>query len=222
MGIFGKKKPTPQAEEQSVNSAVKGKKKQGCELSDIAKKYGIRISAPNGYFPEDVDRVLSDLIQDINRLSHENKILGKRASDAVEEKNKINSEYIKLKTQMAVMRVPDTTQAQNENMLNRFREIPHSPNFDLFNNEEEDNPALDVSTDESLQQDDNIGEDNNSISFEPTANINPVFEEQISDDSFDDIISVKKEESHNTDTQSEDVSADSRPATFDFSDIEDI
>lgn len=93
------------------------------EKSDVAKKYGLRISNPHGYFPEDVDKLILKLESQIETLEKETHQLEERLTIALDEKRMIDSEYKKMKMQMSLMEVPDTTTEEDFSMFGRLQNI---------------------------------------------------------------------------------------------------
>ena len=82
----------------------KQKKNSGVEISEIGKKYNIRISTPNGYFPEDVDKILIDFEKQLNNLSAENKKMEQQLSKLDEDYKRIQTEFRKQSFEMKWVR----------------------------------------------------------------------------------------------------------------------
>ena len=76
MGLFSKKnkeKPTkPEKQAKVKKTSRSNNSNTSSDISEIARKYNIRVSAPHGYYPEDVDKVIADLDNQLTLLSKEN------------------------------------------------------------------------------------------------------------------------------------------------------
>jgi hypothetical protein len=77
----------------------------GVEKSEVAKKYSIRISTPNGYFPEDADKIIIDLENQIQRLDKENQKLLQQYESTSADLNAIKTEYSLLQMEMMKMNI---------------------------------------------------------------------------------------------------------------------
>ena len=144
MGLFTKKSPKDPNEQTNkttenpvaVKETKKPKKekapakrgkdfatKKVSEKSAIATQFGIRISNPYGYFPEDVDRVLEDLQSQLNTLSKENKFASEKLARIQKERDDAKTELSKLKMQVSLMEVPDTSAEEDFQMMSRLSSI---------------------------------------------------------------------------------------------------
>lgn len=144
MGLFKKKSPTESKvdevkPEQSVNAKASSTEKpkqdkvskrvkalaakKESEKSAIAKQYGIRVSNPYGYFPEDVDRVLEDLQSQLNTLSKENKFASEKLARIQKERDDAKTELSKLKMQISLMDIPDSSTEEDFQMMSRLNSI---------------------------------------------------------------------------------------------------
>lgn len=95
-------------------------------FSEIGEKYNFRVSMPQGYFPEDVDRVIIDLEQRLESMSNDNLLLRRERDDAVADKRMIDEEYKKLRWDMSVFEVPHTSTQEDISMLNELSNINSS------------------------------------------------------------------------------------------------
>ena len=101
----------------------KNNKKQGQELPEIIKKYNIRISTPNGCFPEDVDKVLEDLEKQIKNLSSENQRLEVQNTQIKNDFELVKAENQKLRFQIMNFNYEDTSELQDFNNLAKLTNI---------------------------------------------------------------------------------------------------
>lgn len=92
MGFFNKKKS-----QSSIEN----------ELSEIAKKFNIRVSSPYGYYPEDVDAILLKLTSDVSALSAENKKLSEDNDRIQKDLNRSNQMLTEARLQISLMPVQD-------------------------------------------------------------------------------------------------------------------
>lgn len=95
-------------------------------FSEIGEKYNFRVSTPQGYFPEDVDRVIIDLEQRLESMSNDNLLLRRERDDAIADKRMIDEEYKKLRWDMSVFEVPHTSTQEDISMLNELSNINSS------------------------------------------------------------------------------------------------
>lgn len=95
-------------------------------FSEIGEKYNFRVSTPQGYFPEDVDRVIIDLEHRLESLSNDNLKLRKERDEAVADKKVIDEEYKKLRWDMSVFEVPHTSAQEDIAMLNELSNVNSS------------------------------------------------------------------------------------------------
>lgn len=93
------------------------------ELPEIATKYGIRVSNPYGYYPEDVDKVITKLEAEANNLSKDNKELRDKVGTQEKEINSLRATVTELKLQMSVMQIPDVSPLESAAMLGRMETI---------------------------------------------------------------------------------------------------
>lgn len=76
------------------------------EKSQLAKDLGIRISNPYGYYPDDVDPIISNLQKQINDLSKENKMLRDEVGDLTNKNKSLSNELTSLKLQISITEIP--------------------------------------------------------------------------------------------------------------------
>lgn len=95
-------------------------------FSEIGEKYNFRVSTPQGYFPEDVDKVIVDLEHRLESLSNDNLKLRKERDEAVADKKVIDEEYKKLRWDMSVFEVPHTSAQEDIAMLNELSNVNSS------------------------------------------------------------------------------------------------
>lgn len=63
------------------------------EKSEVAIRHGLRISSPNGYYPEDVDRVLVEFEDRVSHLTRENEKLIRNLEQARDDLSKLQAEF---------------------------------------------------------------------------------------------------------------------------------
>lgn len=93
------------------------------EVSNVAEDFGIRISTPQGYFPEDVDKILIKQKDTINELTQENEELSKKLDEAVTSYKKIKEEFSKMKLEVSLMEIPDASTETQFAMLSQMDSI---------------------------------------------------------------------------------------------------
>ena len=98
-------------------------KKKKYEKSELAKKYKIRISTPNGYFPEDVDKILVKFEKENEVLAKDNTAMTKQLSELEKKYEDLKGEYASLQMTVSLMQVPATTSSQDEKMLEKITTI---------------------------------------------------------------------------------------------------
>lgn len=96
------------------------------KLSEIALRNNIRVSKPYGYYPEDVDNVISKLENLISTLETETKNLEKQLNKVTEEKRLADTELTKMKLEMSIMDIPDTSMEEDFAMMSRLSNINES------------------------------------------------------------------------------------------------
>lgn len=111
--MFKSKKETP----------AQAAKKFEAELPEVAKRNNIRVSSPYGYYPEDVDKIIIDMESQLKMLQKENNHLNGQLTDYKGRLNDVQTELTKLKMQMSLMEIPDTSAEENFAMLSRISTI---------------------------------------------------------------------------------------------------
>lgn len=104
----------------------KNKKKKnngGAELSEVGKKFNIRISTPNGYFPEDVDKILIDLEKQLNNISTENKQMEQKLSKLSDDYQRLQTEFRKQSFEIMQLNFQDTSELQDYSRLEKLANI---------------------------------------------------------------------------------------------------
>ena len=92
-------------------------------LSDIALNYNIRISNPYGYYPDDVDRIIRKQEELINTLQAETQRLDKLYSDTKEELKIAKAELQRIRFDISVLELPDTSTEEDFAMMSRLSNI---------------------------------------------------------------------------------------------------
>ena len=97
-------------------------------ISQIAKKYSIKVSKPAGYYPPDVDSTLIKLTERIEDLEKENKKLEEEVKKLIEQKDSLDKQLTEIKLEnvnkaATTIVMPSTTQDQDREMLNNFGNI---------------------------------------------------------------------------------------------------
>ncbi len=122
--MFNKDKKVKQPKSnKSVKSPQKKAEKFEQELPEIAKRLGIRVSSPYGYYPEDVDKIISNLEKDVSSLTKENKDLRDQVHNAEEKSKSLQTELTQIKMQVSLMEIPDASTEENFAMLSRISTI---------------------------------------------------------------------------------------------------
>lgn len=125
----------------------KNNPKLGVEKSDTAKKYNIRISTPNGYFPEDVDKIIIDLEQQCQRLEKENHKLTSQYESNQKDLNKLKGEYQQLQFEMMKINI-NTSDLQSYNQMESLMKINPSvgnlPEVETDYKKYEEEPLIDI------------------------------------------------------------------------------
>lgn len=111
--LFKSKKETP----------AQAAKKFESELPDVAKRNNIRVSSPYGYYPEDVNKIITDMESELKMLQKENNHLNGQLTDYKGRLNDAQTELTKLKMQMTLMEIPDASAEENFAMLSRISTI---------------------------------------------------------------------------------------------------
>ncbi len=99
--VFGKNNGPKQIKKKKPASAS--------EKSEIAKRYDIRISTPNGYYPEDVDKILKEMEDVIAQQDKEIQMLSKDRDQARKDLGKLQAEFTKFKLSITTMDIKDNS-----------------------------------------------------------------------------------------------------------------
>ena len=110
-------------EKKTKRTPQKLAKKFENELPEVAKRLGIRVSNPYGYYPEDVDKIIVRLEQDISDLTKENKQLSQELHDTKNKATLLQSELSQIKMQVSLMEIPDVSTEESFAMLSRVGTI---------------------------------------------------------------------------------------------------
>lgn len=108
---------------KNAKKSKKNNSKTGNELSQLAKDLGIRVSSPYGYYPEDVDPIISRLQKEVSDLTKENKQLADSLDDTTNKLKLVQSELSQLKMQMSLMEVPNLSAEEEFAMLGKIDSI---------------------------------------------------------------------------------------------------
>lgn len=117
------KQPAPPKEKAPKKKKDPRGAKVEQDLSEVAKSHNIRISSPYGYYPDDVDPIITQLELDISRLEKENKQLADQLHEETELRKAASSELNTIKMQMSLMEYPDVSAEESFAMLGRIDSI---------------------------------------------------------------------------------------------------
>lgn len=139
-----KSKPKENSKNNKSNSKVN-------ELSDIAKEYNIRISTPKGYYPDDVDPIITRLRKEVNELTLDNKKLRDEIGQLEVKNRDLSTELTSLKLQISITDIPvslddslsNLSQLGNINGNDYNDDIPELANS-LLNDDEEPKPPKSI------------------------------------------------------------------------------
>lgn len=101
----------------------KNKRKTGVELSEVGKRHNIRVSTPNGYFPEDVDKIILDLEKQLNNLTIENTRMESKIAQLEEDNKRMDTEFKKIRFEMMQLNFQDTSELQDYKRLEKLANI---------------------------------------------------------------------------------------------------
>ena len=126
---------------KTIKSPQKKAEKFENELPEIAKRLGIRVSSPYGYYPEDVDKIIFNLERDVSSLTNENKTLRDEIYEIKEKSKALQTELTQIKMQVSLMEIPDASTEENFAMLSRISTITGNnedmPSANLLNDDVE-------------------------------------------------------------------------------------
>lgn len=108
---------------------LKKKKQQPThELSEIAKRHNIRVSTPHGYYPDDVDKLLSNYESVVNQLQSETKRLSEQLEQSRSDCAALRAEVTKLQLDMSNLEIPDVSANESFAMLSKLENISDEVN----------------------------------------------------------------------------------------------
>lgn len=117
------KEKTPKAPKEPKQPKKNKSSKVEQDLSELAKRLGIRVSSPYGYYPEDVDPIIANLEKAVSDLEIENKKLSEQLHVTQTNLSSASSELAQIKMQMSLMEVPDLSAEEEFAMLGRIDSI---------------------------------------------------------------------------------------------------
>lgn len=115
-------KPPKEPKQPKKKKDARGAKVEQ-ELSELAKRLGIRVSSPYGYYPDDVDPIIENLETMVSRLTLENKKFSDELYESQEKCKSLSTELTKIKMQVSLMEVPDVSAEEGFAMLSRIDSI---------------------------------------------------------------------------------------------------
>lgn len=110
------------------------------KLPETLEKLNIRVSTPYGAYPEDVETVVSDLLEKVNKLETANVELSKKNTQLERDLHLVNTELAKMKIDVSLMSIPETTEEEDSKMLrelNKITKAEDDEDFDIEIVEEE-------------------------------------------------------------------------------------
>lgn len=135
------------------------------ELPEIAKRLGIRVSSPYGYYPEDVDKIIFKLEQDVSSLTKENKDLRDEIHECKEKSKALQTELTQIKMQVSLMEIPDASTEENFAMLSRISTIT---------GKDEEVPPVNLLEEDEVEQSNIIPITAPAVNTKPTTTIKPI------------------------------------------------
>ena len=108
---------------KNVNKSTASAKKFENEKPILAQKYNIRVSNPYGYYPEDVDKLITTFENTISSLEKENKKLAEERDQAQSDLSKAQSQIVRLKMDMSLMEQADTSAEEDFVNMSRIGKI---------------------------------------------------------------------------------------------------
>lgn len=113
-----------------------GKKKESKtvkeKLPETLEKLNIRVSTPYGAYPEDVETVVSDLLEKVNKLETTNAELSKKNTQLERDLHLVNTELAKMKIDVSLMSIPETTEEEDSKMLRELNKITKAEDDEDF------------------------------------------------------------------------------------------
>lgn len=101
-------------------------------LPDIIVKHGIRVSTPYGAYPEDVENVLTELDTQIKELSDNLEKVSKTNKQLERDLHLVNTELAKMKIDMSLMAIPETTEEEDSKMIRELNDITKAEDDEDF------------------------------------------------------------------------------------------
>lgn len=102
------------------------------KLPETLEKLNIRVSTPYGAYPEDVETVVSDLLEKVNKLETTNAELSKKNTQLEQDLHLVNTELAKMKIDVSLMSIPETTEEEDSKMLRELNKITKAEDDEDF------------------------------------------------------------------------------------------
>lgn len=102
------------------------------KLPETLEKLNIRVSTPYGAYPEDVETVVSDLLEKVNKLETANAELSKKNTQLERDLHLVNTELAKMKIDVSLMSIPETTEEEDSKMLRELNKITKAEDDEDF------------------------------------------------------------------------------------------
>lgn len=102
------------------------------KLPEKLEKLNIRVSTPYGAYPEDVETVVSDLLEKVNKLETTNAELSKKNTQLERDLHLVNTELAKMKIDVSLMSIPETTEEEDSKMLRELNKITKAEDDEDF------------------------------------------------------------------------------------------
>lgn len=102
------------------------------KLPETLEKLNIRVSTPYGAYPEDVETVVSDLLEKVNKLETTNAELSKKSTQLERDLHLVNTELAKMKIDVSLMSIPETTEEEDSKMLRELNQITKAEDDEDF------------------------------------------------------------------------------------------
>ena len=102
------------------------------KLPETLEKLNIRVSTPYGAYPEDVETVVSDLLEKVNKLETTNAELSKKNTQLERDLHLVNTEVGKMKIDVSLMSIPETTEEEDSKMLRELNKITKAEDDEDF------------------------------------------------------------------------------------------
>ena len=99
------------------------------KLPETLEKLNIRVSTPYGAYPEDVETVVSDLLE---KLETANAELSKKNTQLERDLHLVNTELAKMKIDVSLMSIPETTEEEDSKMLRELNQITKAEDDEDF------------------------------------------------------------------------------------------